>query len=91
MFFKKPFILVAPPFTLKYLREQGFQTFSDFWDESYDECVDHERRMWMIFNLIDEIENTPIDDLRELYKAMQPVLQHNYERLLDTVLAEDQS
>jgi len=91
MFFKKSFILVAPPFTLKYLREQGFQTFSDFWDESYDECVDHERRMWMIFNLIDEIENTPIDDLRELYKAMQPVLQHNYERLLDTVLAEDQS
>ena len=87
MFFKKPFILVAPPFTLKYLRENGFKTFGDYWDESYDECVDHERRMWMIMNLIDEIEKTSIEDLREVYLSMEPILNHNFERLLDIIYA----
>jgi len=46
MFHKKPFVLVAPPHTLRYLKEQGFKTFDKFWDESYDKEENHQERIF---------------------------------------------
>lgn len=40
---QQPFMLVAPRQSLAYLREYGFQTFGDIWDESYDDLPDEER------------------------------------------------
>ena len=73
----RPFILLAPPFTLEYVKEFGFRTFSDFWDESYDTERDHGKRLAMIFKLFDSLEQQSIDDLREMGIAMQPILEHN--------------
>lgn len=78
MFYKKPFILVAPPYTLKYLREQGYKTFSDFWDESYDEIENHEQRFLKILEIIDFINEKSLEELREIYIKMLPILVHNY-------------
>lgn len=83
MYYKKPFIMVGPPHTLHYMKEQGFETFSEFWDESYDAMEDHESRLFAIFKLIDQINNTPITELRELYKKMLPVVEHNRKVLLE--------
>lgn len=77
--YQKPFILVAPPHSLKYLKEFGFKTFSDFWDESYDDEENHETRLLKIFNIIDCILDKDINELRELYKQMLPIVQHNLE------------
>ena len=35
-----PFVMVSKKGTLKYLRDIGFKTFGDFWDESYDDEED---------------------------------------------------
>jgi hypothetical protein len=78
MFYKKPFVLVAPPYTLKYLKEQGFKTFSDFWDESYDTIENHEERLFKIFEVIDSIDSKSIEELQEIYIQMIPILEHNY-------------
>ena len=86
IFYKKPFILIAPPKTLQYMKEDGFKTFSDFWDESYDNIEIHQDRLFAIFNLIDELNKKPIDELREIYKQMIPILEHNYELLQTKVL-----
>jgi hypothetical protein len=77
MFYKKPFVLCAPPHTLKYLKEEGFKTFSDFWDESYDSIENHESRLFAIFKVIDFINDKSIDELREMYRQMIPILEHN--------------
>lgn len=77
MFYKKPFILVAPPYTLKYLREQGYKTFSEFWDESYDEETNHEKRLLKIIKLIFDINKKSIDELKEIYSKMEEILDHN--------------
>lgn len=77
MFYLKPFILAAPPHTLKYLREQGFKTFYEFWDESYDSIESNEERLFAIIDLIDYIDTLPIETLREMYMKMLPILQHN--------------
>ena len=43
-----PFFVVGNPFTLKRLKELGFKTFSDVWDESYDNELDMKIRVGMI-------------------------------------------
>lgn len=83
MFYKKPFVLVAPPHTLHYLKMQGFETFSDFWDESYDAMEDHESRLFAIFKIIDQISNMSIGQLKEMYNKMLPILEHNRKLLLE--------
>jgi hypothetical protein len=83
MYYKKPFILVAPPHTLKFLQDQGFMTFSDFWDESYDSMEDHESRLFAIFKLIDSINNMPISQLKDMYNQMLPIIEHNRKLLLE--------
>jgi hypothetical protein len=83
MFYMKPFVLVAPPHTLHYLKEQGFETFGDFWDESYDALEDHESRLFAIFDIIDQINNMSISDLKIMYNRMLPILEHNRKTLLE--------
>lgn len=81
----RPFILVAPPYSLEYLKTFGFKTFSQWLDESYDRELDHGKRMAKIFSLIDFINNKSIDELQAMYNEMKPVLYHN-ERVLRTVV-----
>lgn len=80
--YHKPFIIVAPPKTLSCIRESGFRTFSDFWDESYDDCMNHEDRLIKIFKLIDWIDSKSIDELRVMYLSMQEIVKHNYQVLV---------
>lgn len=73
----KPFILVAPPGSLEYLRQLGFKTFEIIWDESYDQEKDTQKRIIKIFDLIENIDQLSIEELKVLYKKIQPVLEHN--------------
>lgn len=82
--YKRPFILVAPPHTLKYLKEQGFKTFSDFWDESYDDEFDNAKRLTKIFDLIDYIGNKSIHELKKILQQMNPILEYNYNHFKTT-------
>jgi hypothetical protein len=75
---KIPFIIVAPPQTLKYIKELGFKTFNRWWDESYDQEEDHQKRLIKIFDLIDFINNKSLDELASMYQGMNEVLEHNY-------------
>lgn len=79
---RKPFILVAPPYTLKYLKECGFETFSDYWDESYDNETNHEDRLSKLLDLFDYINSKSLDELKEMYKSMQDIINYNYNLLI---------
>lgn len=81
--YKTPFILVAPPYTLQYAREYGFKTFGDFWDESYDQCLNHEERIIKILNLINQINSFSLEQCESLYQDMTDILEHNYNILLE--------
>lgn len=80
---KTPFISVGPPGTLKYLRKLGFKTFDDFWNEDYDNELDHESRLLKIFQVIDFIDNKSLSELNQIYDKMQSILNFNYHRLLE--------
>ena len=83
MFFRKPFILVAPSLTLQYLKLEGFKTFSKFWDEEYDILARHGDRMGNILKVIDYINSKSIEELREMYLEMTDILDHNFNLACD--------
>jgi hypothetical protein len=74
---QRPFIVVGAPGCLRYLRDLGFKTFHDFWDESYDDELDHKTRFARIFRLIDRIFAMTPAELGEMSVAMHSVLAHN--------------
>jgi len=75
--YKKPFIVVAPPKTLEYIRKFGIKTFANYWDESYDKIENHNDRMLAIFALIEQINSKSLAELNELNHDMQTMLEHN--------------
>jgi hypothetical protein len=84
MWLKKPFIVFGSRDYLCYLRQMGFKTFQtptlDFWSEEYDSYEGRERYIRMLA-LIDELAKKSKEELQELYQAMQPILEHNYNLL----------
>lgn len=79
---KKPFLLDSSYLSLSNLQKLGFKTFSDFWPEYYDEYEGADR-IKEICNIIDILANFSIDEMHELLKKMQPILEHNYKTLSD--------
>lgn len=80
---KHPFIIVGSAFSLQSMRDLGFKTFSDFWDESYDSIQNHNQRMVAILNLCIEISKWDNNKILEFKRAVKPILDHNFEVLRD--------
>jgi len=78
-----PFIMVSSPYSLKTLRDHGFKTFGDFWNEDYDEDIDWEVRFEKIKKIILEISHWTLEGCNKLYKQMIPILEHNRNRYLE--------
>ena len=76
-----PFIIVGPPHALKTAQGMGFKTFSDYWDESYDNEVDHTIRMKKIFELIDTISKFTKEQLTRMQQDMQSLLIYNMQHV----------
>jgi hypothetical protein len=74
----QPFLLLAAPNNLKYLKSYGFKTFGDYWDENYDSMPDPADRMNAVVNITEQLCNKPITELEEMRRDMQDILLHNY-------------
>lgn len=78
---KKPFIVIAPPFYLRYLKQMGFKTFSNYWSEAYDD-LGAKNRYFAILKLIDQLANTNKLELINMNSSMTEILEHNYQLLV---------
>ena len=77
----QPFFVLGPKGYLKQLRSHGFQTFSEFWDESYDEIDDPKLRYEKVLEEILKIKKMDILDVNDLYSKTKKVLVHNHNLL----------
>jgi hypothetical protein len=82
MLLKKPFVIFGSKDYMAYLRQMGFRTFADFWDEDYDGYQGKERYL-RIIKLIDQIAELSREQLESMYWDMQYTLDHNYDLLAD--------
>lgn len=81
MLLKKPFIHMGPKCFLIHLRQMGFKTFHDFWDEEYD-GYDGALRFTHILKLVDNISQKSKEELQDMYNCMKPILDHNHNLLM---------
>jgi hypothetical protein len=81
MLLKKPFIIFGSKNYLEYLKQMGFRTFADFWDEDYDGYEGRDRYL-KILKLIDNLATKSNQELETIYWDMQYTLDHNYNLLL---------
>lgn len=74
----RPFILVAAPGNLAYLKSYGFKTFDRWIDESYDNELDHDRRLDMIVEEINKLSSLSANELDVMYADMKETLDYNF-------------
>ena len=77
----KPFLAFASVNYLAYLRQMGFRTFADFWNEDYDGYEGRERlvRMLTVINNISSMSKT---QRNTMYWDLQYTVQYNRELLI---------
>lgn len=73
-----PFLILARPYFLKYLKTLGFRTFDHLIDESYDTLFDYRDRAKKIVEQTKYIVNNGAESF---YKASYDVLVHNSRRM----------
>lgn len=78
-----PFILVGSPRSLETLQTFGYETFSDFWDEGYDQILDSKQRLEHIMININLLCGKSISEMHQMYIDMQPILEHNRKNFLE--------
>jgi hypothetical protein len=83
MIYFHPFIIWGNPGTLKTLKDLGFETFPEFFDERYDNIKNADMRMKMILNNVKRLCSLPIEEIHELYQSVIPKLIHNRNLLIE--------
>jgi hypothetical protein len=71
---EQPFVVHGCAGYLKKLQELGFKTFKNFFDESYDDQLDHDVR---IKKIIETLKTIKIKDYKKLYQETTNIRQHN--------------
>lgn len=77
-----PFLLIGQHHTLKKLRQMGFETYDNIFDESYDDIVDFDLRFDAVIQNIKNFSRTSYDT------QTQQKLQHNHDHFFDRDLVE---
>jgi len=81
---RRPFILVAAPGNLAYLKSYGFRTFDRWIDESYDLEEDHYIRIEKITAEIAKLCALSPVELKQMHAEMQEVLEYNFNHFYTT-------
>jgi hypothetical protein len=73
-----PFVLMAPAGSLEYMREYGFQTFNDIFDESYDQEQDDILRVEKVVKLLKDLDGLSVRERLAIHRACLSAVEHNY-------------
>jgi len=80
---KKIFIYVGPPFTLQFLKNKGFKTFSPFINETYDFITDENKRLNLIIEEIKKIANLPLESIKKYILNYSSILDYNFNHFMN--------
>ena len=83
-FLLNPFILIGGYKSLHHIRELGFETFSELFDESYDDCFDADERYKLVFSEIDRVckmDRKKLDDI--YYNSLVDKVIYNQDKYMN--------
>lgn len=76
--YKHPFILLAPPYSLRKLHELGFKTFDGIIDESYDNETNHYLRLQKIVVEIKKLCDLSLNNKFKVWEQLNIIAEYNY-------------
>jgi hypothetical protein len=79
--FLQPFILLGAAGSLQHIRNMGFKTFDNFWDESYDTEIDDITRFNKIINIVEQISNWSDEEKIKFSYSVKEILEYNLNQL----------
>lgn len=80
---KAPFIIAAQPGALAHLRNCGYKTFFECWDEGYDAISDPQERLDAIVKLLLSLISLPSVDYIKIIKNAYEIAEYNYQVFLN--------
>lgn len=78
--YKHMFFLLGSQYMLESLRQRGYKTFHKFWSEDYDKEANDTIRYKKALTEFNRILST---DLESLHSEVLPILEHNYNVLIE--------
>jgi hypothetical protein len=75
---KQPFMLLASPGNLAYLKSYGFKTFDSVIDESYDSVQDPDLRIEAVVKQLYWYCNLTPDEKTDIIQQLEPIIEHNF-------------
>ena len=75
---KQPFMLLAAPGNLAYLKSYGFKTFDSIIDESYDTITDNDLRTQAVVKQLHWYCNLTPDEKTSVIQQLESIIQHNF-------------
>jgi len=76
---KQPFMLLAEPGNLAYLKSYGFKTFDSVIDESYDSIKDNDARAEAVVKQLAWYCGLSDQKKIDVIRALEPIIQHNFD------------
>ena len=83
MYCGHPIVQFGPYQSFREMRERGFKTFGQWWDESYDDEPNHWKRFEKVMDVTLKLSKLSKKELLEIYIDMEEVLQHNVDLILN--------
>jgi hypothetical protein len=75
---KQPFMLLAAPGNLAYLKSYGFKTFEGIIDESYDLIQDPDQRIEAVVQQVAWYCSLPAEEKQRVIEAIAPIVEYNF-------------
>lgn len=78
-----PFIIIGSANLLTLLRQHGYQTFPELFDESYDTETDHIKRLYMVIDQIEKFVKLSESQKKEKFHLIKEKLVYNRNHFFD--------
>lgn len=79
---KKPFLMIAPVSSMQLLKEEGFKSFSDLFDERYDEVDDHKTKVKMIVSEMKRLHSLSNTEFNRKIHELDNLVKFNFRKFI---------
>lgn len=80
-----PFLLLGAPGHLRHLKNLGYRTFHEYWNEDYDQEPHLISRIQKITDILSDLNRLDTPARQQMRQDMLPILQHNHNRFRESL------
>jgi len=78
----KPFLVATAPGFHRYLRDLGFELYTEIFNYSFDNEPDQEKRFVMVVENFERLCSLPLEELPDLYKKIEAKIEYNKQHVM---------